>query len=159
MFAPYLENLSALLDKASAYADARKIDPAVLLNMRLSPTMYSLKQQVGEANRHATVAGALLAGRAPLTFSDADPDLAELKARISAAIDFVQGLPRADIDAAAEKEVAFTFKNGSQRTFTGKSLLLTFSVPQFFFHITTAYDILRHAGVDLAKKDFLGPPR
>ena len=66
MFAPYLENLSALLDKASAYADARKIDPAVLLNMRLSPTMYSLKQQVGEANRHATVAGALLAGRAPL---------------------------------------------------------------------------------------------
>ena len=159
MFAPYLENLSALLDKASAYADARKIDPAVLLNMRLSPTMYSLKQQVGEANRHATVAGALLAGRAPLTFSDADPDLAELKARISAAIDFVQGLPRADIDAAAEKEVAFTFKNGSQRTFTGKSLLLTFSVPQFFFHVTTAYDILRHAGVDIVKKDFLGPAR
>ena len=159
MFAPYLENLSALLDKASAYADARKIDPAVLLNMRLSPTMYSLKQQVGEANRHATVAGALLAGRAPLTFSDADPDLAELKARISEAIDFVQGLPRADIDAATEKEVAFTFKNGSQRTFTGKSLLLTFSVPQFFFHVTTAYDILRHAGVDIVKKDFLGPPR
>ena len=159
MFAPYLENLSALLDKASAYADARKIDPTVLVNMRLSPTMYSLKQQVGEANRHATVAGALLAGRAPLTFSDADPDLAELKARISAAIDFVQGLPRADIDAAAEKEVAFTFKNGSQRTFTGKSLLLTFSVPQFFFHVTTAYDILRHAGVDIVKKDFLGPAR
>ena len=159
MFAPYLENLSALLDKASAYADARKIDPTVLVNMRLSPTMYSLKQQVGEANRHATVAGALLAGRAPLTFSDADPDLAELKARISAAIDFVQGLPRADIDAAAEKEVAFTFKNGSQRTLTGKSLLLTFSVPQFFFHVTTAYDILRHAGVDIVKKDFLGPAR
>ena len=98
---------------ASAHAEARKIDPAVLLNMRLSPTMYSLKQQVGEANRHATVAGALLAGRAPHTFSDTEPDIAELKARISAAIDFVQGLPRAEIDAAADKEVAFTFKNGA----------------------------------------------
>ncbi|MEH2608694.1 DUF1993 family protein [Bradyrhizobium sp. AZCC 1693] len=110
-------------------------------------------------HRHAVVAGALLAGRAPHTFSDAEPDIPELKARISAAIDFVQGLPRAEIEAAADKEVAFIFKNGAQRTFTGKSLLLTFSVPQFFFHVTTAYDILRHAGVDLAKKDFLGPPR
>lgn len=159
MFVPYLANLSALLDRASDHAESRKIDPTVLLNMRLSPTMYSLKQQVAEANRHATVSCALLAGCAPHTFSDAEPDIAELKARISAAIDFVQGLPRADIDAAAEKKVAFTFKNGSQRTFTGKSLLLTFSVPQFFFHVTTAYDILRHAGVDIAKKDFQGPPR
>jgi len=159
VFVPYLENLSSLLDRAAAHAEARNIDPAVLLNMRLSPTMYNLKQQVGEANRHAVVASALLAGRAPHTFSEADPDIPELKARISAAIDFVQALPRAEIDAAADKEVAFTFKNGSQRKFTGKSLLLAFSVPQFFFHVTTAYDILRHAGVDLAKKDFLGPPR
>ncbi len=141
VFVPYLGNLSGLLDLASAYARARNIDPAVLLNMRLSPTMYSLKQQVGEANRHAVVAGALLAGRAPHTFSDSEPDIAELKARISAAIDFVQGLPRAEIEAAADKEVVFTFKNGAQRTFTGKSLLLTFSVPQFFFH---RHDGLRH---------------
>ena len=63
------------------------------------------------------------------------------------------------IDGAADREVVFTFKNGNQRKFTGRSLLLTFSVPQFFFHLTTAYDILRHAGVDLAKKGFLGPPR
>lgn len=159
VFVPYLGNLSALLDHASAHATARKIDPAVLLGMRLYPNMYSLKQQVGEANRHAVVAGALLAGRAPPAFGDADPDISELKSRISAAIDFVQGLPRAEIDAAGEREVVFTFKNGATRAFTGKSLLLTFSIPQFFFHITTAYDILRHAGVDLAKKDFLGPPR
>jgi uncharacterized protein len=159
VFAPFLGNLSGLLDDAAAHAEARKIDPAVLLNMRLSPTMYSLKQQVGEASRHAVVAGALLARCAPHPFPDSEPDIPELKARISAAIDFVQGLPRAEIDAAADREVAFTFKNGAQRKFTGKSLLLTFSVPQFFFHVTTAYDILRHAGVDLAKKDFLGPPR
>ncbi|MEH2534355.1 hypothetical protein V1277_006349 [Bradyrhizobium sp. AZCC 1588] len=159
VFVPYLGNLSGLLDKAGAHAEARNIDPAVLLNMRLSPTMYSLKQQVAEANRHAVVACALLAGLAPLGFSDAEPDIAELKSRISEAIDFLQDLPRAEIEAAADREVAFTFKNGTQRKFTGKSLLLTFSVPQFFFHVTTAYDILRHAGVDLAKKDFLGPPR
>jgi len=68
----------------------------------------------------------------------------------------VQGLPHEEIDAAGESEVVFTFKNGATRMFTGQSLLLTFSVPQFFFHITTAYNILRHAGVDLAKKNFLG---
>lgn len=79
--------------------------------------------------------------------------------RIAAAIAFAQSLPRAEIDGAADKEVVFTFKNGATRRFIGRSLLLTFSVPQFFFHVTTAYDILRHAGVDLAKKDFLGPRR
>jgi uncharacterized protein len=159
VFVPYLQNLSSLLDKAAAYAEERNIDPMVLLNMRLSPTMYNLKQQVGEAKRHAIVACALLAGRTPHTFADTELDIPELKSRISAAIDFVKGLPREEIESAADKEVAFTFKNGTQRKFTGKSLLLTFSVPQFFFHVTTAYDILRHAGVDLAKKDFLGPPR
>jgi uncharacterized protein len=159
VFVPYLGNLSALLDHAAAHAKVRNIDPAVLLNMRLYPNMYSLKQQVGEANRHAVVAVALLAGRTAHTFGDAEPDIPELKSRISAAIDFVQGLPRAAIDAAGDKEVVFTFKSGTTRTFTGQSLLLTFSVPQFFFHITTAYDILRHAGVELVKKDFLGPPR
>lgn len=159
VFVPYLGNLSALLDRAATHAKGRNIDPAVLLNMRLYPNMYSLKQQVGEASRHAVVAGALLAGRIPHTFGDAEPDISELKSRISAAIAFVQGLPRAAIDAAGDKEVVFTFKSGATRTFTGQSLLLTFSVPQFYFHITTAYDILRHAGVELAKKDFLGPPR
>jgi uncharacterized protein len=159
VFVPFLNNLSKLLDHASAYAEARKIDPQVLLRMRLSPTMYNLTQQVGEANRHAVVAPALLARQNALIFPDSEPDIAELKSRVASAIGFLEGLPRATIDAAGEREVAFTFKNGAQRSFTGRSLLLTFSVPQFFFHVTTAYDILRHAGVDLAKKDFLGPPR
>jgi hypothetical protein len=121
--------------------------------------MYDLNRQVGEANRHAVMACALLARREPHVVPQAEPDIPELKSRIAAAIDFVQGLPRAEIDRAGDKEVVFTFKNGATRKFTGRSLLLTFSVPQFFFHVTTAYDILRHAGVDLAKKDFLGPPR
>ena len=159
VFVPYLGNLSALLDHAAAYARARNIDPAVLLNMRLYPNMYSFRQQVGEANRHAIVAGALLAGHEPLAFGDIDADISELKLRIATAIDFIQGLPREAIDGAGDKEVVFTFKNGAQRKFIGRSLLLTFSIPQFFFHVTTAYDILRHAGVELAKKDFLRPPR
>jgi uncharacterized protein len=120
--------------------------------------MYNLTRQVGEANRHAVVACALMSGAEPPVFPDNDPDIAQLKERIATVIDFIQALPSAEINAAAEKEVTFTFRNGSQRKFTGRSLLLTFSVPQFFFHVTTAYDILRHCGVDLVKKDFLGTP-
>ena len=159
VFVQYLGNLSALPDHAAAHARAKNVDPAILLNLRLAPTMYELTRQVGEANRHAVVACALLAGCEPHAFPLTEPDIAELKSRIAAAIGFVQGLPRAEIDRAPDKEVVFTFKNGATRKFTGRSLLLTFSVPQFFFHVTTTYDILRHAGVDLAKKDFLGPPR
>jgi hypothetical protein len=156
VFVPFLRNLSGLLDQAASHAEARKVDPAVLLGMRLYPNMYDLTEQVGEAVRHAVVASALLAGRDPIGFPQERPDLPGLKARIAAAIDFVEGLPRAAIDAAAEKDVAFTLKSGAELPFTGRSLLLTFSIPQFFFHVTTAYDILRHAGVELVKKDFLG---
>ncbi|WP_050406656.1 DUF1993 domain-containing protein [Bradyrhizobium embrapense] len=156
---PFLRNLSALLDHAEAHAGVRRIDPNVLLDMRLSPNMYRLRQQVGEANRHVVLSCALLAGCAPPALADTAPGIAGLKAQIAAAIDFAQGLPRETIDGAIDKDVVFTFRSGATRPFIGKSLILTFSVPQFFFHVATAYDILRHAGVDLAKKDFLGPPR
>jgi hypothetical protein len=159
VFVPFLGNLSGLLDHAATYADARKIDPDILLKMRLSPTMYTFAQQVGEVNRHAVVACALLADSPAYAFADGVPDMAGLKSNIASAIDFVKSLRREAIDGAADRDVVFTFKNGSTRAFTGRSLLMTFSLPQFFFHLTTAYDILRHAGVDLAKKDFLGPPR
>lgn len=159
VFVPYLANLSGLLDHASAHAMARKIDASVLLGMRLAPNMYNLSQQVGEANRHAVLSCALLAGCEPHVLPNVEPDMAELKSRIAATIDYINGLSRDAIDGAGDREVVFTFKNGATRPFTGRSLLLTFSLPQFFFHVTTAYDILRHAGVDLVKKDFLGPPR
>lgn len=158
VFTHFLGNLSDLLDHASAYAGERKIDAAILLNSRLYPNMYNLARQVGEANRHAAVACALMADVEPPVFPDTIPDIPELKARITATIDFMQSLQPAQIDDAGNKEVLFTFRNGSTRKFTGQSLLLTFSVPQFFFHVTTAYDILRHCGVDLVKKDFLGAP-
>jgi len=158
VFKQFLSSLSDLLDRAAEHAEARKIDPAILLNTRLYPNMYSLTLQVGEAIRHAVLACSLLAGIDPPIFPDTEPDIAELKARIATAIDFIGSLPPAAIDDTGQKEVVFTFRNGSTRNFTGQSLLLSFSVPQFFFHVTTAYDILRHCGVELAKKDFLGTP-
>jgi hypothetical protein len=154
VFAHFLGSLSDLLDHAAAHAEARKIDPSILLNARLYPNMYNLTRQVGQANRHAVLACALLAGVAPPAFSDAEPDISELKARIAAAKEFIGNIGPDQINGTEEKEVVFTFRNGSTRQFAGQSLLLAFSVPQFFFHVTTAYDIPRHCGVDLVKKDF-----
>jgi len=158
VFTQFLGNLSQLLDRANAYAEAKNIDPAVLLNARLYPNMYNLTRQVGEANRHAALACALLAGVEPPVSPDTEPDIAELKARIATVVAFMLRLEPAAINLAGDKNVVFTFRNGATREFTGRSLLLTFSVPQFFFHVTTAYDILRHCGVDLVKKDLLGSP-
>ena len=159
VFVPFLGNLSGLLDHAASYAAARKIDPDILLKMRLSPTMYNFAQQVAEVNRHAVVACALLANSRAHVFPDGANDIAGLKSKTASAVDFVTSLSREAIDQATDREVVFTFKNGNTRMFTGRSLLMTLSLPQFFFHLTTAYDILRHAGVDIVKKDFLGPPR
>lgn len=158
LFVPFLRNLIGILDHAASHAEARKIDPSVLLGMRLFPNMYDFAQQVGEVNRHAATACALLARRDAITFPGGEADFAGLKSRTAAAIAFVEGLAPEDIDQAGDRPVVFRFKNGTERQFTGRSLLLTLSVPQFFFHLTTAYDILRHAGVELVKKDFLGPP-
>ncbi len=141
------------------HAEARKIEPATLLNKRLHPSMYNLGQQVDEANRHAIVGCALLAGRDQPALLVGQTDMGGLKSRIAAAIGFLETLRRAEIDASSEREVTFRFRSGAQRRFNGRSLLLSFSIPQFFFHVTTAYDILRHAGVDLAKRDFLGMPK
>jgi hypothetical protein len=156
VFIQFLGNLSGLLDHAADHAEAAKIAPSTLLKARLYPDMYDFTRQVGEAVRHAVLASALLAGTDPPILRETDADIPELKARVASAIDFMRALQSDRIDAAGETEVVFTFKNGSQRKFSGQSLLLTFSVPQFFFHVTTAYGILRHCGVQLVKKDFLG---
>lgn len=159
VFVPYLGNLAALLDRAAEHAEHRRIDPAVLLNMRIAPNMLNLARQVCEANRHVMLGCALLAGQPTPAVLESEADMAELKRRIGATIDYIKGLPEAAIEASAEREVVFAFRNGATRAFTGRSLLLTFTLPQFFFHVTTAYDIMRHAGVELIKKDFLGQLR
>ena len=126
VFTQYLGSLSGLLDRAAVYAETRKIDPSILLNTRLYPDMYNLTRQVGEAVRHAVVACALLSGVEPPAFPETEPDIPELKARIATAIDFIRSLRPAQINGAGSKEVVFTFRNGSERKFTGQSLLLTF---------------------------------
>jgi uncharacterized protein len=158
VFVQFLGTLLELLDRAAAHAQAKGIEPSVLLKTRLYPNMYSLSQQVGEATRHAILACGLLADVTPPVFPDSEPDITELKARVATAIRFVKSLTPDQLDGTAKKPIVFTFRSGKQRHFTGESLLLTFSVPQCIFHVTTAYDILRHCGVELVKNDFLGTP-
>jgi hypothetical protein len=158
VFIQFLRNLSSLLDRAVDHAEAKNIDPEALLGARLYPDMYDLTRQVGEAIRHAVVGCSLLAGVEPPVFADTRPDFADLSARIATAVDFLQHLRPAEVNASGEKPVVFRFRNGAEQAFTGQSLLLTFTLPQFFFHVTTAYGILRHGGVSLVKRDFLGNP-
>ena len=158
VFSHFLDSLSDLLDHAAVHAEKHNVDPSILLNARLYPDMYNLTRQVGESIRHAVIGCALLAGVDPPIFPETEADIPELKARIAVAKNFVESIKPSQLNGTEEKQVVFTFRNGSTRQFTGRSLLLTFSVPQFFFHVTTAYDILRHCGVELAKKDFLGKP-
>ncbi len=157
VFSQFLAALSGVLDKAAAHAEAKKIDPAFLLNMRLFPDMFPLVRQVRAATDHAVTACSRLAGVEPPAFANTETSIGELKERIAAAIAFIEGLTPAQIDGSEDKEVTFKFPSG-ERKFTGQSLLLTFSLPNFFFHATTAYDILRHCGVEIGKKDFMGAP-
>ena len=158
IFVQYLTSLSTLLDKTAAHAEAKKIDPAVFLNLRLYPDMFHFARQVGEANRHAANACARLAGVDLFTFPPTEPSLTELKDRTGKAIDFVKSFKPAQIDGTEAKEIVIKFPSGDERRFTGQSLLLNFHLPNFYFHLTTAYDILRHAGVEIGKRDFLGKP-
>jgi uncharacterized protein len=158
IFVQFLTSLSATLDKAAAHCEARKIDPAALLTMRLFPDMYPLLRQVRAATDHAVNATARLAGVEPPAFGNSESSFTDLKERIAKAIDFVKGFNAAQIDGSEDKAIKITFPNGASRDFTGQSLLLGNSLPNFYFHCTTAYDILRHCGVELVKRDFMGTP-
>jgi hypothetical protein len=156
VFVRALTQLSAILDKATAHCEARKIDPAVLLGMRLYPDMFPLSRQVQIACDFAKGASARLAAQDVPKWEDKESNIPELKARIQKTIDFVQGLPAAAIDAAPGRKVTVTMR-GEDKTFDAMTYLLQMALPNFWFHATTAYAILRHAGVELGKKDFIGP--
>jgi len=158
IFVQFLASLSASLDKASAYAETKKVEPSVLLNMRLAPDMFPLVRQVRAATDHAINGCGRLAGAQLPTFSNAETTVAELKERIGKTIEFLKSLKPGDIDGSEEKEIKFTLPSGATRELTGQSLLLNNSLPNFYFHCTTAYDILRHCGVELGKRDFMGTP-
>lgn len=151
-----LNSLSALLDKAQAYAEAKKIDPAVLLNTRLFPDMFPFIRQVQTVCDLAKNCGARLAGSEPPRHEDNETTIPELKSRIAKALAFVKTLDAAQIDGAADREITFPLGPEHKGHMRGADYLNHFALPNFFFHLTTGYDILRHCGLDLGKRDFLG---
>ena len=154
-FAAMLRNLSALLDKAQAYVDARKIDPLALTAFRLYPDMFPLSRQVQISCDTAKGAVARLAGVEIPKHEDTEKTLEELKSRIARTLDFIASVPAAKIDGSEEREVVLQMRTGERR-FRGAEYLLAFAYPNFYFHVATAYNILRHNGVELGKRDFLG---
>lgn len=158
IFVQFLTSLSAVLDKAAAFCEAKKVEPAALLTARLFPDMFPLSRQVRAATDHAVNVTARLAGIEPPALPAAEASFADLKDRVEKAIAFVKGAKASEIDGSEDKAIKITFPSGATRDFTGQSLLLNNSLPNFYFHCTTAYDILRHCGVELAKRDFMGTP-
>ena len=152
-----LNNLPAILAKAEAHAEARKIDPAVLLSSRLFPDMFPLTLQVQIACDIAKGAVARLAGMEMPKHEDSEQTFAELKARIATTIDFVQSLQPTQIDGSEDREIVLKY-GPEEIHFIGIQFLLGFALPNFYFHVVTAYDILRHNGVEIGKRDYLGNP-
>ena len=154
-FLSTLGALSKILDKAAAHCAARKIDPAALLTMRLYPDMFAFTRQVQLTCDFAKNTVGRLTGEPP-KFPDEEKTLDDLKARIARTIDYVNSFKAGEIDATEEKDVTFPIGPQNTMTLKGAQYLIGFALPNFYFHATTAYDILRHAGVELGKRDFLG---
>ena len=156
-FANTLRNLSAILDKAKAHAEARKIDEQVLTSARLFPDMFPLARQVQIACDSAKGTVARLAGVEIPKHEDTEKTFDDLKARIAKTIAFIEGVKAAQVDGSEEKEIVLKLR-GQDVPFKGLQYLLGFAWPNFYFHATTTYDILRHSGVELGKQDFIGKP-
>jgi hypothetical protein len=154
-FVQGLTSLSAVLDKAAAHAEARRIDPAALLQARLFPDMFPLTRQVQIAADFAKGAVARLAGEDPPKWDDTETGFEDLKGRIARTLDFVRGVDPTRIDGSEEREITLNIA-GNAMTFRGQPYLVHFALPNFWFHVTAAYSILRHNGVELGKRDFIG---
>ena len=152
-----LKNLSAILTKAEAHAEARKIDPTVLLAARLYPDMLPLTRQVQIACDTAKGAVARLAGLDVPKHEDTEKTFAELQQRIAKVVAFIESVSPQQIDGSEERKITLTLR-GQDTVFSGLQYLTGFVLPNFYFHAVTAYDILRHNGVEIGKRDFLGNP-
>jgi hypothetical protein len=154
-FTHSLKSLSAILTKAEAHCEERKIDPSILLNGRLFPDMLHLTRNVQVACDSAKGAAARLSQTDIPSFEDNESSFAELKARIQKTIDFMASVPEAGFEGAEDREI--TLKAGPREfKFDGAGYLSTFAIPNFYFHMTTVHGILRHSGVAIGKTDFLG---
>jgi hypothetical protein len=154
VFAHMLTNLSYFLDKGAAYAEAKKFDPANLLNYRLAPDMLPFTKQVQIACDAAKLCAARIAGVDAPKFDDNEASFPELKARIAKTLDFLASVPADKLDGTEDKDISFP-SGGSTRTMKAQAYLTTWALPNMFFHVTTAYAILRHNGVELGKGDYL----
>jgi hypothetical protein len=150
-----LINLSNILKKGEEFAKAKNIDSAVLINDRLAPDMFPLVKQVQIACDQVKNGMARLAGVEIPQFDDRETNFAQLQERIAKTIAFVDGITPAQVDGTEAKEIQFSIKEWKFE-FVGQQYLLTWIIPNFYFHMTTAYDILRHNGVELGKSDYLG---
>jgi hypothetical protein len=155
VFVKSLGSLSAILDKAAAHAEARKIDPSVLLAARLYPDMFALTKQVQVACDFAKGSVARLAGQEPPKYDDTETTIDALKARIARTITFVQGFAESQFEGSETREISLKIRD-QVLTYKGYPYLAHIALPNFFFHAVTAYDILRHNGVELGKRDFIG---
>jgi uncharacterized protein len=150
-----LKNLSTILDKAAAEAPGRGIEASALLQERLAADMFPLVRQVQIASDHAKGATARLAGLDVPKFEDTETNIAELKQRLSRVRDFVLSVDAGRIDGSEERDIVLRI-GGQDMTLKGQVYLLYFATPNFYFHLTTAYGILRHHGISLGKRDFIG---
>jgi hypothetical protein len=155
-FLQQLTALAGVLDKAEAYARARKIEPAVLFEARLFPDMFPLVRQVQIACDFAKGAAARLADLEVPVYADVEQSFVELQARIRKTLEFLRTIKPERIDGSEGRDVTIRIA-GNPVTFKGQPYLLNFVLPNFYFHATTAYAILRHNGVELGKRDFIGP--
>jgi hypothetical protein len=155
VFKQILTSLSAILDKAEAHAIEKKIEPNALLQARLYPDMFPLARQVQVACDFAKGASARLAGVDVPRYDDTEQSFADLKERIATVIGFIDGLPQDGIEASAQRDIS-TSSGANAKQFKGQVYLVHYALPHFYFHATTAYAILRHNGVEVGKKDFIG---
>jgi hypothetical protein len=158
VFVNALGNLSWILERAASNAAQRKIDPAVLLGSRLAPDMLPLTRQVQISCDLAKNSVARLAAAEPPRFEDTETSIEQLRARIARTIDFLKSVPPGALEGSETRDIRVP---AGERTleFKGLDFLQRWAIPNVFFHFTTAYDILRHNGVDLGKRDFLGAGR
>lgn len=155
VFTRALNVLSTLLNKAVAHAEENKLDPETLLNARLYDDMYSLIGQVQRASDAAKIGSSRLTAIQPPSFADEETTFPQLQERIAKTIAFLDTVKPEQFDGSDEREIVIKLR-GQETKFTGQAYLLTFVLPNFLFHITTAYDILRHKGVVVGKMDYLG---
>ena len=157
VFVQILKALSNVIGKAQTHCEENKLEESFFLTDRFYPNMFPFLRQVRAACDHAVNVCARVAGAEAPAFANDEKSLEDLKSRIATTVEFVKSIRPEDMNGQEDKEIVFTLPSGERR-FTGQTMLLNFTMPNFYFHATTAYDLLRHRGIVIGKRDFMGTP-